>query len=213
MALVDQDILQEIQYAVVEPPNPVAAFPSGLWTLTEVLAYANDRQRRFLKDTGVVLTRSSITAIPNTQRHELPAGWIQGHRVVWLTPGGSRYELPRMDGWQFDHGLPTWPYNTAARPEGYMEEEVPTLQIQVAPASYDGGTIELLYAALGTALSGAGVAFSVPDECVPAIKYGILADMFGKVGQGQDLSRADYCEQRYQHGVEATRLLLDGFRS
>ena len=69
----------------------------------------------------------------------------------------------------------------------------------------------LLYVALGQTLANTGVAFTVPAEFVSVIKWGVLASMLGKVGRGHDRRRAEYCEERFREGVEACKLILEGW--
>jgi len=113
--------------------------------------------------------------------------------------------------WQADGLVRTWEFNTQVAPLGYMDGETPTLQIQIAPAAWDGGLLDLLYAAVPTTLSNTGVLLSVPDECAPAVKWRTVALLLGKVGPMADPVRAAWAEQRYQEGVELVRLLLDGW--
>jgi hypothetical protein len=37
------------------------------------------------------------------------------------------------------------------------------------------------------------------------VKWGAMADLLQKDGPAQDLARAEYCEKRYQHGVQLAR--------
>lgn len=212
MSVTDIQVLNEIQYAVVEPVDGGASYVSGLWSVDEVIGYLNQREHQFLHDTAAIFTRATLVSVPNTHRHILPADWIMTQRAAWHAADGSITELPRSDGWEADHALPTWPYATESKPRVYMDAETPMDQIQVAPAAYDNGVIELLYVGLGATLSNSGIAFSVPDECVPAVKYGVLALMFGKIGRGYDAARAQYCQARYDEGVEAVRLMIAGWR-
>jgi hypothetical protein len=42
----------------------------------------------------------------------------------------------------------------------------------------------------------------IPDDFTWAVKFGALADLLGKDGQSYDPARAEYCEQRWQEGIE-----------
>jgi hypothetical protein len=95
----------------------------------------------------------------------------------------------------------------------YTESEIPTLQIQVMPAPSDAGILWALFVALSTTLTGLGVNLTVPDEFAPAVKYGTLADMLNKVGRALDRGRAAAAEQRYQEGVAAARLIIQGWET
>jgi len=207
MAVTDRALLEEIQYTVIEAPDLGATWASGLWTVTEVLAYANQRQYRFMKDTEIVLSTSSITANTGAgNSFALPTDWISTYRAGWKQSTTYR-PLQRSDTWQADHAIPTWEA-TAGTPKLFMDAETPTLTIQIAPAPDTNGTIELIYVALTTLLDRSGVNLTVPDEFAPYIKWGILADMLSKVGRGQDLDRAGYCEQRFSEGIALAQTLI-----
>lgn len=208
MAVTDQQLLNECQYAVIEPPDNGATWPSGLWTLAEVLGYANQRQWYFLKETGIVTTTASITANAGTgNRFSLPTDWIGTVRAAWKD--ASHWQgLQRSDTWQADHGMDTWEA-TAGTPKLYMDAETPTLGIQIAPKPVINGTVEVLYVALSTTLDRSGIALTVPDEFAPYIKWGVLADMLSKVlGRQQDMTRAAYCEERFQEGITLAQCLI-----
>lgn len=211
MPLTDQHVLAEIQYHLLEPADDGATWPSGLWSVAELTAALNQRQIRFLQETGVVLSRSTVNTIPNTHTHDLPSDWLVTRRVAWQGLDGTYRELPPADGWSADHADRTWQYNTAVRPRIYMETDTPTVRIRLAPAAFDGGLLHILYVAVPTALSNTGVAWTAPDECVAGIKWGVLADLLLKDGPAYDPDRAGYCEQRFAEAVEATQWLLRGW--
>ena len=216
MAVLDTDILTQLQYHVVEPEiDGGVTWALGDWTAATVINYLNQRQNRFLQETGIRVTRdTTIITTPNVHRYELPDDLLRINRLSWRAlDGGSTVELPRSDTWVFDNGYPDWQYETAARPSLYTEYEVPQRIVQLMPASWDGGVLHLLYVAAGTALNNAGIALSVPDECAPFILWGTLSDMLRETARVQDKSRAEYCEARYQLGVESTLILLNSWTS
>ncbi len=209
--MTDQEVFTEIQYAMEETPNDGASFLSDLWTISEVIDYLNQRQRQFLKNTGVVLSRDTLITIPTQVRHPLPDDFIAMYHVAWRTPASKYYELRRGDLWEIDHGDPSWETVAAVRPKLYLEGEMPTLTLGTAPMTNSPGVIEILYVGLSTLLSNTGVDFEVPDECVPAIMYGVLADMLSKEGRARDLVRASVAEGRYSEGEEATKIMVEGW--
>jgi hypothetical protein len=209
--MTDNQILNEIQYHLVESVDGGVAWSSELWEADEVIGYLNDRQRRFLIDTGLILSQETLNTTPNVETHPLPADWMATRRVSWHTPT-TRVPLMRGDSLQADTYDGTT-YNTAIRPKLYFDTETPTLQIRISPASFDNGVLELWYVALPAALSNTGISLVLPDECAATIKWGVLADMLSKVGRGYDPERAKYCESLYEAGVEATTMMLDGYGS
>lgn len=205
MAITDQTILSEIQRVTIEGAGDGGAtWPSGMWTQAEVVGYLNQRQNRLLAAIGL-LWKVAETAITTGQAdQDAPVDWIATIFVAYKSAAGVYTELPKLSQLELDLILPTWPSATATTPKGYYEAEGnETLTTFVAPIpTAVGSALERYYVFLGTALTALGVNFTAPDEFVPTIKYGVLADMFAKVGQAQNLELAQACEQRWTEGVE-----------
>lgn len=209
----DQQTLSQIQRIMIETVDSGATWSSGLWTVAEVIGYLNDVQRTFIRNTGVVQKYSSaITAAANTKTFTLPADWIFTTRCVWKQDATTRYiEIPRADSMQADLAIPTWRGTSGSAPQGYTDGDLATLKIQLMPPTTSAGVIELVYCYLATALSNSGVELTVPDEFVPGIMYGTMAEMFRKVGRATDLERMEYCLLRYREAEVAAQLMLGGF--
>lgn len=209
MAVIDQDILNELQRVTLEGlgDNGVT-WPSLMWTQAEVLGYLNQRQNRWLAATCLCWTVLETVIVANQADQPMPADWVATVFNAWKTSAGDYDELPKFDALSFDYALSTWPTLTATTPKGYLEADGDTLTTQVVPIPTDvGAAIERYYVALGTTLDASGVAFSVPDEFTPCIKYGVLADMFNKVGQAANLELVAACEQRWEEGVQLGMLM------
>lgn len=182
---------------------------SSMYTMTQFIHALDQRQKMFMKDTGAIVTRATQNAIVNQQRYALPTDWIATRRITFAGADGKKYSLFRTDAYQLDQGMSDWNYTFDA-PFTFHESTLPTLQIEIAKAPSDVGTLGLMYIALPTPLSGVGNPFSVPDEFVPYIFYGALGDLLGQDGEGKDVKRAAYCEQRYQQGVELAKAMIRG---
>lgn len=209
MSITDQTILAEMQRVTLEGVGDLGAtWPSGMWTLTEVLGYLNQRQDRFLAATGIMWTVNNTAVTTGQADQANPTNWIATLLVAYKTSAGLYRELPRLDALELDLVLPTWPGSTSATPRGYYEVDGNTSTLYVVPIPTDvGSALERYYVALGTALTQAGVAFSVPDEFVATIKYGALADMFSKVGQAANSELASACEDRWEEGIALGSLM------
>lgn len=210
MAFTDTDILQQIQYVVIETPDGGVTWDSGLWTHDEVTEYLDQRQNMFLKDTHFQFGIALIDGIAGTGIYDLPDDWINTIRVLWIAQDGTTKELPRSDTWEADNGIPTWSYVNGVPLIFYDGGKPITLRIMPTPAA--NGTIQVHYVPYSALLTGDGELMTLPGEFVPPIKYGALSDMFSKVGRAQDPIRAQYCEQRYQLGLEVARLLVEGYK-
>lgn len=212
MATIDQDLLGQIQDALLEPRDGGQSWPSGLWTRDEMIAYCNQRQHAFLWETFALVGISATIAVAIGQRRiALPDDWLHTLSVLWRGTDGTVRELLRGDSFEADMLLPTWESTNVATPLQYHDEEAPSGYFQIAPAPTGTGTVELLYIPLGVTLNGNGEILTVPDELAHAIKYGALADALNKDGRGKDPARAQYCEQRYDLAVQLTEIILEGW--
>lgn len=205
MAITDQTILSEIQRVTIEGSGDSGAtWPSGMWTLVEVLGYLNQRQDRFLAATGLMWKRAE-TAITTGQADQAnQTDWIATIFIAYKTGAALYRELPKLDALELDFALPTWPGASSATPLGYYEIDGNTITTYVAPIPTEAGSaLERYYVMLGTTLTQTpAVNFTVPDEFVATIKYGALADMLGKVGQAHNPVLAQACEERWEEGVQ-----------
>lgn len=208
--MTDQALLTLLQYALVEPPDGGASWPSGLWTRDEVINALNTRMRQYLRDTQAITTRTEIAVPAGTNPITVPADWVATLAGVWRKQDGTRIPLTPSDTFELDLGLPTWE-TTRDTPLVVLDGDDGTLTVRLGPVPDADGTLELLYIALPTAANGNGVALSIPDEMLDGIKYGTLADLLGKVGRGNDPLRAQYAEERFQMGELVTEIILGGW--
>jgi hypothetical protein len=216
MSILDTDMLSEIQAAVVEPTiDGGLTWVSGFWTATEVLNYLIQRQNRFLKESGLLYAQLDLVAAANTAQVALPTDWITTVRVSWRPTTGTFKEVPRGSLWEADLSFPTWPTVSATdHPQQFADFEGPdTLTLWLLPPANTDGFVSLIYLSLAADLTGLGEIFTIPDEFVPYVKWGVLADMLNKTGRAHDPQRAEYCEQRFQEGIDAAKLLLQGWES
>lgn len=217
MAITDREILGEIQRAVLETDDEGATFPNGFWTAAEVIQYLNNRQQQFIKETGVIVGLADITATGGTRQNTLPDDWMVTHRVVYVDSNSIKQPLDQDTSLAADLGIASWTTSGTEEPRIFIDGEGDTLTYELAPAQSANRELQITYGAKAGILdrtgdgTGLGEYFDVPDEFVPIIKYGTLADMFWKVGRGHDPGRATYCESRWDDGILATHHLLHGW--
>jgi hypothetical protein len=204
MAITDQTILSEIQRVTLENAGDGGAtWPSGMWTQAEVVGYLNQRQNRFLAAAGLQWKVGEVAVTTGQANQPNPTDWIATVFLAFKSSAGLYRELPKLSQQELDYLTPSWPGSSNATPQGYYEQEGDTNQTFVAPTPTDvGSAIERFYVFLGTALTAGGVNFTVVDEFVPTIKYGVLADMFSKVGPAANPVMAAACEARWDEGVQ-----------
>lgn len=209
--MTDTQIIKSITYKLLENNGAAtgASFVTQMYDIPQTLAALNQRQWRFLKDTGCIVTSYTTTLLAGSTVISVPADYIITRRVVWTPAGGKPVSLNRVDKEELDLWRQLWEAEPGT-PFGYNESLLPTRQLQIAPAPADNGTLSILYVASPATLTNSDVELTVPDIFSWAIEYGIMADLLGSDGEGFDPQRAEYCEMRYGMGVELCRLLLRG---
>lgn len=209
--MTDQELLSELQYALLEPPDGGQSWPSEVWTREEVVGNLNSNIWGWLRDTHAIVTRVELPQLAASLGVvTLPADWLATASAVWRTAGGVRTPLGPVDRFEGDLALPTWE-DTPGTPLALNDFEGDTLTAQLVPIPDADGTLELLYVARPTTVNGAGATLPIPEEFCSGVKYGTLAMLLRKVGRLVDPERAAYCEQRYDLAVLLTNLLLGGW--
>lgn len=205
----DQSVLSSVQLSLLEPDTKGASYQSGIWTPAQVIQYLNDRQRRFLSESGVSVMVAYQVGQSNQFRYSIPQNVIDMRRVAWASDADpmAYTELPRATGWEMDHGVTNWPTKTDSRPQVYMEDHLPSLTIAINPAPTDIGEMEIIATAQGIQVDGSGTFLSIPDDYTPYLAWGVRADMLAGEYEGNDPKRAAHCEERFAEGIELARIL------
>lgn len=231
MSVTDQYVLNEVIYKTLEngSANANGTLLTQMLSITEIIDSMNRVQQAFMLDTGMIVKRVVIGGAIGVNRYDLPTDSIRPRRITWITGalgygqapyGASPYgegstlgadikALTRVDTWELDNGMNDWPSDLDI-PIAWWETTLPQQQIGIAKAPLNIGDIGLLYVALATTLTGAGITLTVPDDWSPYILYGTLNELLSSDGPSYDPVRAKYCRQRYDEGVELARLVLGG---
>ena len=213
MSVLDTYVANDVVYRILENGNADAAFPSlqtTQFTSTEIVDCLNRVQQGFLLDTGCIVTRATITGEVGKPKYDLPVNSIRPRRLTWNDASDSKTRvLTQADTWELDTGAGSWPGDRDI-PITWWETTLPQQQVAVAKTPLNDGTIGLMYVALASTLTGAGINLTVPDDFTPYILWGTLAELLSSDGPSFDPVRAQYCRQRYEEGVELCRLILGG---
>jgi len=235
-SVTDVDLIKGAQYRLLENGNADAdgvTLLTDMYTIEEMVDAIDQRQQKFLLDTGMIGARTTILATQGVTQYDLPEDNIMPRRVTWITSGassGSGYGdggngeggygvggsasgsnivvLTRVDSWELDNGQPDWASDDQP-PIAWYDNILGQQKIGITRPNQTG-TIGLLYIQLAAALTGAGVAMTIPDDWTPYVLWGALADLLNHDGSAYDPVRGKYCEQRYQEGIELARLVLKG---
>lgn len=198
-----RELLDEIQMHLLEE---VGGTTWSLWTHDEVLTYLAQRVVRFMMETGIIREVYSTTQGNGTAIADLPEDLMEIRRVAW-----DGVALPRIDPFVLDHGQVGWESGTGV-PHTYIEEPLGPLTLQLVKTPTSSGTLSVIYIGhvydlIVTNLTRDPV-LPIPAAFCPHLKYGVMADMLMKEGEAHDPVRAEYCNGRYEEGVQLARLWM-----
>src|SRR5262245_20496202 len=208
----DRSLIEIMQYHLLEAATSQSVWNgTDMFNMAEVAAAIQRRRDQFLADTGVVLTNFLLNIVPPPSgRVTLPDSVIDVRRAAWLGSAPLDYytHMWRDDEFALTAGDPTWSISPGT-PNAYSVMAPPPIRMQLSPAPQDSGLLDMVTVNAGNALTPATIEslLGIPDNTAWIVKWGALADLLGRDGQGRDPVRAAYCEMRYRQGVELTRLL------
>jgi len=198
------------------PFNPPEITPGpestliDLWNIDfEFVTYVTEYQ---VTSTAGIFTASIVPAagLPdaNSTLYLIVAFKIASLGPPLPAPVVAVTDLPRDDAWSLDNLQSDWEQTQGNPPEEYTESISPVEQIYLAYPPADVGAIDLLYVAVGTALSNSGVPLTVPDIGVSGVTWRALRYLLAKVGEAEDVNRAEYCDVRYQESIQMAKSML-----
>jgi hypothetical protein len=206
----DRELLEELQYVLIEPPDGGDTWPSLIWTRTEVLDAVNAGLRALARDTHMQVRAVDLVVPALTLRVALPVDWLATVSLVWRSAGNVRTPLGPVDAFEGDLATPAWETRPGL-PLGYADLDGPTLTLRLLPTPAAAGTLELCYVAGPPEVVGTGLPLPLADEFASGVKYAALGTLLRKVGRLLDDERAQYCERRYLLTATAAEILLGGW--
>lgn len=198
-----QDIVEEIQYHLMEPVSPALWIGTDMFTLEQVVSAIERRRDQFLVETGVeqIFETGGFTMV-GAGRLDFPESVLDIRRLEWVDTDGLRTHLWRSDEYNRDSLDVGW-MQTTNTPEQFSIILQQPLRIQLMPPPALSGILERISTESGPVLDVlANTLLGVPDDWAWVVKYGAMADLLGIENQARDPQRANYCEQRYRMGVE-----------
>jgi hypothetical protein len=202
--ITDQGLMRILAYHLQEPTQGTGWLGTDQFTPSQVLNSIQYRRDRFMVESGMVLATSEVPGpSPVTDTIDLAQSVIDVRFAAWKNSHSIYSPMFRTDL-----------FNTSARPNvvpGVPSEFITfplrSLAMQVTPPPLDNGAIRLLTTNSGPALDPVTpTILGIPDDFVWVVKWGVLADLFGKEGPGNDPARAAYCESRWKDGINLSRI-------
>src|SRR5262245_20749041 len=102
--MLDRDLLTELQYVLIEPPDGGDTWPSLIWTRDEVLDAVNAGVRALARDVHLDVARVEIpVTLPGGSLIDLPTDWLATAYLVWRSGStGRRTPLGPVDRFESD---------------------------------------------------------------------------------------------------------------
>lgn len=213
--MTDRELLEELQYVLIEPPDGGDTWPSLIWTRDEVLDAVNGALRTLSRDVHLQVAGVQLPVAAGATGVPLPTTWLATVLVVWrdtTTTPPTRTPLGPVDAFESDLAVPSWEV-APGLPLGYADLDGESRTLRLVPTPATDGLAELLYIQVPPAITGAapGADLPVAEEFSDGIKYAALGWLLRKVGRLLDPERAAYCERRYQLTRTAAAILLGGW--
>ena len=211
--LTNADVYTLIQYHLLEPPSGV-----GTWIGTSQFSlqdFVNAFMRR--RDQILQLTDCNVgpvqvsSIVPNTNRIQLPDSTSRSildvRRVRYLPTSGSPVTLYRDDSLAMEY-FDTQYLQTDEAPLTWDVLGSPQQFLTFDTLVNVPNTLDVLAVLSGGNLNPSDTSpLLIPDDFFWVLKYGMMADLLVKETESRDLLRAQYCEKRFQEGIQVMKEL------
>jgi len=206
----DSDLISVMLYHLLEPQLNGSGQYVGtdMFTLADFTAAMQRRRDQFLLETGMITGRSVINLPgPPVNRVSLVDTIIDVRRVAFVSPSGFYTTLWKTDEWRASAFKALWEASPQNPPSNYSTAGVPPITLKIIPPPSGSGAAEIITVSIGAPLNpSAGVLLGIPDDFVWVLKFGAMADLLNREGQSKDVQRAQYCQSRWEEGVEIARV-------
>ncbi len=207
-SITDRNLIESIQYHLLEDATSQSVWNgTEMYDLDEVADALQHRRNQFLVETGQILVTSSPAVAASTSRVSLSDSIIDVRRAVWLTSGGVRTHIWRVDELALTLDDPAWEA-AGTPPEFYSILAPRPVEMQLAPVPSANGNLDLITVSAGADFDPANSAtnLGVFDNFAWVIKWGAMADLLRGEGQEADPTRAAICEQHWREGIELAKI-------
>lgn len=208
-SITDRDLIRDICRCLQEPIATTAWVGSEQFTYDQIVNAIQRRLDRFLLETGIRLSVSESASSGNPV--DLDDAVIDVRRAMWKDSDGTYSVMWKADPIQLMSTNPSWKNTISAvyPPTDYTVGLQMPLFLYYTPQPSVPGTIALLTVNSRGTLNPtvSPTVLGIPDDLCWIVKYGALADILSTDGPGEDLSRAAYCEARWNDGIKLARVV------
>lgn len=206
----DQTLLSLIEYHLLEPqtPNyPLVWTGSLQFTVADILNALQQARDEVLSESRCTITESLIAAVAG--RTFMVQTVLGLRRVVWIPNTGLGYSLNTLvpsDLWATQAFESDFAQSAPGTPLTYRLSTEPPLGFDVDIQPAVPGQYDILTVNAGSDLTDQNSSvLPVPNDWCWVIKWGALAQLFGRDSVSADPYRAKYCLMRFKEGLAAMR--------
>lgn len=203
-----QFIVDAINFHLIEEislANPV----SEVTSLDEILKFARNRVNEYQFKTGLILTRKNYLLNPaNDDAVIIDDEVIDIVRVGFveldeLTNPDNIFPLRKEDEVSIGYFNRNAFNSTTNRPTYFTSilGNLNTVKIYSFPSNLCELEIISVNGISSSTVLSLATKIGIPDNLVPYIKWGVLADIYSKDGIAYNPAMAAYCEQRWSEGI------------
>lgn len=205
--LTDVDVYTRIQLALLEPVQANCAMTTEQFSTADVVAAVQQMRDQFLFRTFCTSSVDVLNVNPDVETVQLPKSVIAVKRAYWLpTPQASPVypnPLPRTDEAQQMGYDSLSPVTNSTDPYAYSGGVEPPLQLRLYPPPGFPGQVELVtYESQGTLDPANPTTLLMPNDFMPALKWGALANLLDMNSVARDVNRAAYARMRFEQYIE-----------
>lgn len=203
--LTDTDLIKIIQYHLMEPATGTSWTGSEQFSYQQVLDAIKRQRDKLLLETAAALQFDLVnSASPPVDHVQIDESVIDIRRVAWL-PADGTYSTLRQRGPVSRRSFNPRAAYTPSIPTTYAKANQPYVSIELSPPANTSGQLHIITGRSKGSLDGQGTTLDVPDDFIPTLKWGVIADLLSSE-KAADYARAEYAESRWQEGISAARL-------
>lgn len=203
-----QFILDSLNFHLIENISLLSP-TSEITSLDEILKFARNRVNQFQFETGLILSKKNfVMNPPNDNAVIIDDEIINIVRVGYVDLADEDdpkniYPLNKEDEENIGYSNRNAFNETVPIPEFYTKilGNLNTIYIYPLPANLGELEIISINGIPSTTVLGLATKVGIPDNLVPYIKWGVLADIYSKDGVGFNPSMSAYCEERWKEGI------------
>lgn len=198
-----QQVLDKIALDLMESSS---SFPSGLWTIGEVIDYINYAVEYFINNSGVIIADNTIPSQVGVGTYTRPSDTGDVDRISF---DGRR--LRRISNFDLMTINPKW-RDASGNPRYYHEDGVDITEFELDKKPTRVANIRIFGDYLHSKFDATNLSstIGIPDCWEPFIRWEVLSFCYSKDGESQDLSRAAWAHNKFLYGLSLCQRMIAG---